>query len=145
MALIEKYVNPFTDFGFKKLFGAEPNKDLPIYFEMPNFTKTGEELETIYDNWLYVLKNLPKLESRPRKLQERVFQKLFEVTELAKFAPEERDLYEESLKVYPDLKNVNDTTFTEGRAEGKIEGRMGDIIKALRRGKRTLEEIAEDF
>ncbi|MEM6736144.1 MAG: PD-(D/E)XK nuclease family transposase, partial [Bacteroidota bacterium] len=25
---IEKYVNPFTDFGFKKLFGEEPNKDL---------------------------------------------------------------------------------------------------------------------
>jgi hypothetical protein len=25
MALQEKYVNPFTDFGFKKLFGSEPN------------------------------------------------------------------------------------------------------------------------
>lgn len=24
----EKYVNPFTDFGFKKIFGEEPNKDL---------------------------------------------------------------------------------------------------------------------
>ncbi len=25
---VEKYVYPFTDFGFKKLFGEEPNKDL---------------------------------------------------------------------------------------------------------------------
>ncbi len=24
----DKYVNPFTDYGFKKLFGEEPNKDL---------------------------------------------------------------------------------------------------------------------
>jgi hypothetical protein len=24
----EKYINPFTDYGFKKLFGEEPNKDL---------------------------------------------------------------------------------------------------------------------
>jgi len=24
----EKYINPFTDFGFKKLFGTEVNKDL---------------------------------------------------------------------------------------------------------------------
>jgi hypothetical protein len=24
----EKYVNPFTDFGFKKIFGEELNKDL---------------------------------------------------------------------------------------------------------------------
>ena len=26
------YINPFTDFGFKKLFGEEPNKDLLIDF-----------------------------------------------------------------------------------------------------------------
>ena len=30
--LPEKYVNPFTDFGFKRLFGSEPNKDLLIDF-----------------------------------------------------------------------------------------------------------------
>lgn len=28
----EKYVNPFTDFGFKKIFGEEPNKGLLIDF-----------------------------------------------------------------------------------------------------------------
>ncbi len=28
----DKYINPFTDFGFKKLFGSEPNKDLLIDF-----------------------------------------------------------------------------------------------------------------
>lgn len=31
-ALREKYVNPLTDFGFKKLFGSEPNKALLIDF-----------------------------------------------------------------------------------------------------------------
>jgi predicted transposase/invertase (TIGR01784 family) len=29
---IERYINPFTDFGFKKLFGEEMNKDLLIDF-----------------------------------------------------------------------------------------------------------------
>jgi hypothetical protein len=28
----EKYINPLTDFGFKKLFGTEPNKMLLIDF-----------------------------------------------------------------------------------------------------------------
>ena len=28
----DKYVNPFTDFGFKKLFGEEPHKELLISF-----------------------------------------------------------------------------------------------------------------
>ncbi len=27
-----KYINPFTDFGFKKIFGEEANKDLLIDF-----------------------------------------------------------------------------------------------------------------
>ena len=28
----ERYINPFTDYGFKKLFGEEPNKDLLLDF-----------------------------------------------------------------------------------------------------------------
>jgi predicted transposase/invertase (TIGR01784 family) len=28
----EKYINPFTDFGFKRLFGEEMNKDLLLDF-----------------------------------------------------------------------------------------------------------------
>lgn len=32
MAVTERYINPFTDFGFKKLFGTELNKDLLIDF-----------------------------------------------------------------------------------------------------------------
>jgi predicted transposase/invertase (TIGR01784 family) len=28
----EKYINPFTYYGFKKLFGEEPNKDLLLDF-----------------------------------------------------------------------------------------------------------------
>jgi hypothetical protein len=27
-----RYMGPFTDFGFKKLFGEEPNKDLLLDF-----------------------------------------------------------------------------------------------------------------
>jgi len=30
--MIEKYINPYTDFGFKKLFGSEDNKELLIDF-----------------------------------------------------------------------------------------------------------------
>jgi hypothetical protein len=33
-----KYFNPYTDFGFKKLFGEEGSKDLLILYE-PIFQK----------------------------------------------------------------------------------------------------------
>lgn len=66
---------------------------------------------------------------------------MFETAEIAKFTPEEKEQYEESLKSYRDLKNVIDTSFGEGKMEEKIQG----IIKSLKRGKLTIEEIAEDF
>ncbi|MEK7832292.1 MAG: Rpn family recombination-promoting nuclease/putative transposase [Acidobacteriota bacterium] len=80
-----------------------------IYLEMPKFTKTEAELETPFDKWLYVLKHLPRLTERPAKLQERVFARLFEAAEIAKFNRTELELYEDSVKVYRDLKNVIDT------------------------------------
>ncbi|TAD94764.1 MAG: hypothetical protein EAZ97_01440, partial [Bacteroidetes bacterium] len=30
--MTDKFINLFTDFGFKKIFGEEPNKDLLISF-----------------------------------------------------------------------------------------------------------------
>lgn len=120
-----------------------------IYLEMPNFIKREEELETVYDKWLYVLKNLPKLENRPSRLQEKIFQRLFETAEIAKFSSEEKEQYEESLKSYRDLKNVIDTAFDEGKLEGRVEGSLEEktkgIIKALQQGKLSVEEIAEVF
>ena len=95
-----------------------------IYLEMPHFTKDISELETVYDKWLYVLKHLPTLTERPAALQERVFKQLFEAAEIARFTPEEKGLYEDSLKSYRDLKNVIDTAFDEGKMEGLMEGKM---------------------
>ena len=116
-----------------------------VYLEMPNFTKTEDELETTYDKWLYVLKNLPNLTKRPTKLQEKVFERLFEAAEIAKFSPEEKEEYQESLKSYRDLKNVIDTSYGDGKNDGKIEEKIEVIISSLKRGKLTIEEIAEDF
>lgn len=93
-----------------------------VYLEMPNFTKTIDELETTYDKWLYVLKHLPDLQNRPEKLQEKVFEKLFAAAEIARFSKVEKSAYESSLKYFRDLENVIDTSFMEGEQKGKMEG-----------------------
>ena len=49
------------------------NKLTYIYFEMPKFNKSIDELETHYDKWLYVLKNLNKLDRLPDTLKEKIF------------------------------------------------------------------------
>ena len=97
-----------------------------VYLEMPKFMKSENELETMFDKWLFVLRNLSRLMQRPAALQERVFVKLFETAEIAKFTKEQYEEYEESLKVYRDWKNTIDTAVNKaenkGRAEGRAEG-----------------------
>jgi predicted transposase/invertase (TIGR01784 family) len=107
------------------------NKLIYIYLEMPKFKKTEEELETNFDKWLYVLKNLEQLTNRPAKLQEKVFAKLFEQAELANYSEQEYREYEQSLKVYRDLNNVINTAYDEGETKGIEKGRIeGEIKKA---------------
>ncbi|MEA5419058.1 Rpn family recombination-promoting nuclease/putative transposase [Spirulina sp. CCNP1310] len=98
-----------------------------IYLEMPKFTKTIEQLETRFDKWLYVLRNLTEIQAIPPSLQEQVFQQLFETAEIAKFSREQMRSYEDSLKYYRDLKNSMDTARDEGKVEGIEIGREEGI------------------
>lgn len=88
-----------------------------IYLEMPKFNKSIDELETRFDKWLYVIRNLNKLDRIPDKLREQIFDKLFETSEIAKFTPEQIRSYEDSLKYYRDLKNSLETAKEEGKLE----------------------------
>ena len=112
-----------------------------IYLEMPKFKKTEAQLETHFDNWLYVLRNLEDLTERPHKLQEKVFQKLFEQAAIANYSDSEYNEYEESLKVYRDLKNVIDTAFDDGKLEGIEQGiEQGEYNKNLDNARKMKQE-----
>ena len=93
-----------------------------LYLEMPKFTKTEDELETMFDKWMFVLHNLGRLLDRPKALQDRVFQKLFEQAEIARYSESERWQYFESQKEYWDNYSIMTTALNKGRAEGKAEG-----------------------
>ena len=111
-----------------------------VYLEMPKFNKTEDQLETMMDKWLYVLRNLSKLMERPAALQERVFNRLFEQAEIARFSKNELFDYEESLKVYRDLFNVVDTAEGKGYAKGKAEGILENKLEmAVRMKKEGLD------
>ncbi|MBS5299127.1 MAG: Rpn family recombination-promoting nuclease/putative transposase [Prevotella sp.] len=93
-----------------------------IYVEIAKFNKSLDELETLYDKWLYALKNLYKLTQRPKALCDKVFDRLFEEAEIAKFTPQEQREYEASKMAYRDIKNSIDTAKREGKEEGLAEG-----------------------
>ncbi|MBQ6772268.1 MAG: Rpn family recombination-promoting nuclease/putative transposase [Bacteroidales bacterium] len=118
-----------------------------IYLEMPKFNKTEDELDGLFEKWMFVLKNLYRLLDRPAALQEKVFTMLFEAAEIARFTPEEQIAYEESVKVFRDNANVADFAVEQaekkaraegeakGRAEGEAKGRAEEKLENARKMK----------
>ena len=83
---------------------------------------------------------------RPAALRDKIFDRLFQVAEIAKFTPLELKEYEDSLKVYRDLKNSLDHAeekgyvkgheegHAEGLAEGRAEGRAEGLVEGHAEG-----------
>ena len=106
-----------------------------IYVEIAKFNKTLEQLDTLYEKWLYALKNLYKLTQRPKELCDKVFDRLFEEAEIAKFTPQEMREYEASKKAYRDIKNSIDTAKQEGLAEGIEIGMEKGMKQGMEKGR----------
>ena len=85
----DRYISLLTDFGFKRIFGTKPNKDLLINF----------------------------------------LNSLFEEAEIARFTKTERREYEDSVKVYRDLKNSLDTALEQGMEKGLEQGRAQGLAE----------------
>lgn len=91
------------------------------YVEISKFNKRIEELKTNYDKWLFILKNLSRLDRQPEYLQTAVFNRLFAEAEIAKFTRAELREYEDSLKAYRDIKNSLDSAEEKGERKKAIE------------------------
>ena len=113
-----------------------------VYLEMPKFVKPEEELESHYDRWLYLLKNLGRLQDMPPRLQEHIFTKVFNIAELAKYNNDERYAYQDSLKYYRDIKNITDTAWEEGREEGEWQKAL-EVARKMKAKGQSPEDIAD--
>ena len=113
-----------------------------VYLEMPKFNKTEDELETMFDKWMFVLQNLYRLLERPKALQDRVFKKLFEQAEIAKYTEAERWEYEASQKEYWDNYSVVKTAERKGEIKG-IQQEKIETIHRLQAMGLSVEQIAQ--
>lgn len=134
-----RYDIKLTDIETKKVFY---DKLTFIYLEMPKYNKTLDQLTTRFDKWLYVIRNLNRIDRIPDKLREKIFEKLFETAEIAKFTPEQARSYEDSLKYYRDIKASLDTKYEEGMEKGIEKGIEKVALNAIKKGL-TVEEIVE--
>jgi predicted transposase/invertase (TIGR01784 family) len=72
---------------------------------------------------------------RPKELQDRVFKKLFEQAEIAKYTADEYDAYEDSLINLWDLANSNEAAEKKGIKIGMEKGEKIGIEKGRKEGR----------
>ena len=81
-------------------------------------------------SWIYIITNMEKLKEMPFVDKYPVFRMLAEIGDLRKLTPEERELYDEDIKVMRDLyatqkweEEQKRMEIEKGRAEGREQGR----------------------
>ena len=86
-----------------------------MYIQLPRFDLDLSELRSRLDQWLFILKNLKKMDMAPEVFtKDSLFFQFLEEAELAKLSPLERRVYEQRLKEHRDLYNV--IAFAEEKA-----------------------------
>ncbi|MDR1097070.1 MAG: Rpn family recombination-promoting nuclease/putative transposase [Tannerella sp.] len=99
-----------------------------VTVELPKFEKTEDELETVTDKWIYSLKNMEKLPERPEKLNEKIFDELYENAKINKLKTEDMKAYSKSILEYDDV--ISSLRFVEERA--RKETNKEALIKFVR-------------
>ena len=117
-----------------------------IFIALSLFKKSEEECETNFERWIYILNNMETLKRLPFKARKAVFEKLEEIADVASMSPKERELYDNSVKVYRDYLVTMDAAEKEGIKKGMKEGMKEGLKKGLEEGlKKGREEALNIF
>ena len=115
-----------------------------VYIELPKFHKEDNQLKTIMDEWLFLIKNLYRLRDRPKNIQSKIFDRLFSTAEICNLSKMEFKDYSRSLKDYRDWKNSLDyaieqkskkilkKTMAKGIAKGMEKGMAKGMAKGIK-------------
>jgi len=112
------------------------------FIELSKFVKEDTELESELDKWLYVLKNMSRMNKIPAYLRKPIFEKLFSIAEYTNLTKEEKTMYDSSLKYKWDNKNVLDYAIKEAKQEGEVE-KARAIAREFKKMGISIEDIAK--
>ena len=135
----DRYVSEYT-FREKESHEVVDETIFLIFAELDRFDKKLEECGSMADK-----KHVGRMERLPEELKVKVFERLFEACEIARFTPEEKLKYEHDMMTERDYTDILDTCRAEGLAEGEAKGRAEGKIEGLAEGeaKGKAEGLAE--
>ena len=117
-----------------------------VTVELPKFTKSVEELETVADKLFYTFTHISEMEERPASFSEKVLVKLFELCRFANMTPEEQYIYIRTLMAEVDARSQRRTEINKATAEARAETKAettAEIARSLREKGIPTPTIAE--
>jgi predicted transposase/invertase (TIGR01784 family) len=104
-----------------------------IFIELPKYTKTDNELETIQDKWLYFIKNAGNLNYIPKNLNQ-ALEKAFNIANEANLSEEELELQHKKKDwIYMQKSSIELATKT-GLQQGLEQGLQQGLEQGLEQG-----------
>ena len=99
------------------------------FIELPKFKKTLEQLQTVEEKWLYLLRHASELQKIPTQLKNPLeLEEAFETLEQGNMSPEELYAYDRFIDAqrveFDILLSAKEKGLEEGRQEGRLEGRQ---------------------
>lgn len=117
----------------KKVFS---DKMRMTFLKIPMMHKDAEACETTLERWMYLLKNMEKMEALPQSFaKDPVFRDLNRVARYAALTDKDKKAYKESLKAYRDAYAIYETEQAIGEARGIQIGEARGIQIGESRGK----------
>ena len=110
-----------------------------VFLELGRFKKKIGELESSFDKWLYLLKNMHKLKKIPKEFDTPEFRRLFILAKTGNFTAEEmkqydKDMYDEKRR-RGELAAAREEGIEEGLEKGLEKGREEAKLEDARKFK----------
>jgi predicted transposase/invertase (TIGR01784 family) len=92
--------------------------------QLPLAKEDDADYVTSLESWIYILNNMDAL-NLPKYSDNKIFDHLKEITDVASLSPEEREVYERDLKRYRDAYSL-DMTYENGLKRAEEKGRVAE-------------------
>ena len=115
-----------------------------VFVELPKFTKTVDELETLSDKWIYFLRYANELKAVPASMgAEAAIGHAFEVAQQSKLTRKEMEIVEQRQMALHDSRNIVLYTEQKGERKGKLEGKKEGKLEAKLEIARQLLDVSD--
>ena len=112
------------------------------FIQLPMFDKEWEDCDNKFEHWIFLMKNMHRLEQFPEmSLKDEVFARLEKVANYANLTREEQAVYEADLRWISEYDEEMATGRREAMAQGLAEGRAQGLSEARAEGR--AEEAAK--